>query len=802
MQELVASNSATIRASVSTVYINGNLEPRLRCSTVEAALGPVPGKAFLMLGSNVYTEWSPRTLYSTPTYDRWKYGSRVEIKANGTTCFLGSIVQRMDSGAADAPIWVAFDDKWLLSKFPVRGCFVCDNDRAEEPTYTAKFISRYLPHFNPQGWWNCMGYQDQNWGLVPLFAPYAQQRPFDYQKQFSQTFTELVAGQLTCWTPRRAIEYLRYMIFIGNVPGWTKNRHYRTMINSNRIVWPSSYNLGDGNGGQGGYDPLDMKLQDCNVTNMNMLEALCEVLHKAGTHEIGTELHGSKSYISFYARKQPSHYNSGVNIYVRRGGVVRESNVAIDFDLFEDATNTVDAVLVEGSEHKLETELSYDADLAAGDPKKNTNTLDVAWDPEDERKFKKVIWGGDDIETLNDYAMIPSVDGGEPDTICNGTGPSPIGPISARSSEAIAYARQLYPDVFMEFRINMKNMIAQTIKVMYGLTGEEYKNEADYPIITAIRQAFDTQLTKLNIGGEDLFARLPARIQVKTGGTWYDSRFLNGFQASAQTIRLQGLAENLDKDDPSSPTENDCIYENSLYSTWANNEKPYDLVTVKSIKINLAIPLDHRVEGYRELSQYNNSQLHYSLATEFGGRVMAAELNPAYLHEYRKNSYPKPGAKLGDTDIENNQQDIDWTAYRTLNRSQYTDKRSNWIFPGINLAYKPGGWVKSIKVIEGSGSDRDYPVYGLIPSVVYDFLNQITRTGGILHYQPTPSIEEPEHAAPGDQKTSTPKAAEKASDAATSPGITYGEKSEMAKPDIYDKGIIPGAEVVDYGGNA
>jgi hypothetical protein len=727
MIEVYGASSATLNASVSTVYINGQLEPRLRCTTIEVSVGPVPGKAYIMLGSTTTTEKSPRTLMSTNDYERWKFGSRVIVESDGSTAFLGTMMQRQDSGINDAPMWVAYDDKWLLSKLPVRGCFVADYDQSDPPVSQGlKYITRFLPHMNPQGWWNCMPFDDPNLGLIPMFAPYAEKRPFDYHTQFSQTFDKLEADKITCWTPRRALQYLQYVFGATDGPdGFTENRHRRSFVNSTRIAWPADFNIGDGTGGKGGPDPLDMKLQDCDLSGMNMLEAICQVLHLSGTHELGTEIREEedKSCVAFYARQQDDSYNSGCEIYVRRGGTLAEANIAIDFDLYETAEKVAEAVLVEGNEYKLETQLLYDPD-----GKDTDNTIKPSWSTDDQRKFIKVIWGGDDGTTTNDWALIPSTDGGEPNVVCDGTNNRPT--IEARSPGAMAYARQLYPDVFIEYTIQMTNLVNQTIRVLYGVN-QEFQATDDYPIVMAIRQCFEHQLTKMSIGNTKLFQQYPVRIQVKDGNLWYDSPFLNGFMPGGKTVRIQGLAENLE----GAPEDvKYCLYNGTLRS-----DNPFTKVTPRGVKINLSIPLDHRIEGYKEVGVDCPSQLDPSLTTEFGGRVMDAELNPGYLHEYRMNSYTKPQPdKMSDIDLESNQADITWAATKALARRKRTEKRSNWIFPGINLSYTPGRWVNSIKVVGGSANDVAYSIQAIIPSVVYDFLNQTTRVGGIIHYMPAP----------------------------------------------------------------
>jgi hypothetical protein len=698
-----------------------------------------------MLGSIVDTEIAPRTLKAYEDYERWKFGSRIMVKSDGDILFLGNMMYRHDHGSSDSPMWIALDDKWILSRLPIRGAFVYDP--LETQGNPVKWCSRFTPFMNPNGMWNCVGY-DTGSGVTPLFYPYAEARP----TLLNETFTALAAGQLTAWSPRRSLQYLQYAATTDSPAGWVSSRHWRQLSRSQRIDWPAGgIDYADGTHGNGGLDPLDSKLQATDLSTKNMLEAVCGILKHAGTHDFGMEVQGSTSRVSFYPRDGSGE---GCNILVRRGGRVAESNIAIDFDMHEDATGVAESVIVEGSPVKVELRVTYRPDDASDDGPPavaSTNTLDPAWSEQDEQYFKTVIWGGPLPDSLpgthGTYAKIPATPGAEPTVDCDGSGGNPL--IYPLTTGAIAMARQLYPNVYMEFTINTSLLDASPAASPFSGPSNEFQDRSEYPVIKSSRPSYQEQLSKLDLG-TTLQARYPVRIEVDActigqdppaAADWCDAPFLNGFLSSPTTIRIQGLTENAEGQDF-------CLYGGSLKTA------PWE-ITRRGVRCNIAIPLDHRVEGYAEVNA--QSSIDSSLSAELGGRLMLAELNPSFTHEYAYNSYPKPdSAAAVNGDIENSTLDAQAAAKRLLSLNKLPEKRSNWTFPGIRLDYTPGKWVRRIRVIGGTTADIDYDIKGILPSVVYDFLRQETRLGGITHFEPAPPPL-PDRKAPQVAATEPPK---------------------------------------------
>lgn len=676
---------------------------------------------------------------------------------DGCPIFLGNMLQRNDSGAQDYPVWIAHDDRWLMSRFIVRGAFIYDSHYNSDPK--ASFMSRYTCHFNPNGMNNCVGIQTTS-GLVPMFYPYAEATTAT-----ETIFAKLTKDDLTAWTPRRALQYLQFISMVNDAyDGYnTKRNGYRTFYASSRLQWTMKLDALDGSQGRGGDDPLDAKLQSIDISGKSLLESICQILHVAGTHDVGLDIKNDTSYIMLYPRYRNE---SSLVINVRRGGSVDEANIAVDFDLSEDASNIAESVLIEGQERKAELRLEFDPSLGSDyldDPEDDfVNTISPAWTDQDELWFTKVIEGN---ET---YAYLPASPGLIPSVLQDGTGGTY--PVDARSKGAISLARQLYPDVFMTYQINVENLATTAKSPMHGIN-EEWKNETNYPINYDVRSLYNEQLNKL-----DSLDRIPVRCMIlnwngdnnptekidkRTGSTteamWIESPYLNGLMINPRKFRLVGLTENLDSGDT---TQVNCSYLGSLYVDPLN-------VRRRGIRLNIAIPLDHRIEGYSELSTEEVSELDPTMTDQLGGKLIAYEQNDAFVHEYNMDSFPQPNTtgnvKIPDKNIQFDEQNINAAAARMLQRQRNPEKRSNWIFPGIRRDYQPGKFVSKVKVIGGLGTDIDYKIESIIPSVVYDFLRQITRVGGIHSYTPSPesvpdiTTKSTEPATPEKQSTTTGK---------------------------------------------
>jgi hypothetical protein len=725
MKEVNVSNSATMWSNVSSVFVNDVLEPRLRCMSCESTCGPVPGQAILQVGSVTQTEKAPRTLLATKDYQRWKYGSRVKICSDGDTLWLGTMMKRNDNMATDQPLFTALDDRWLLSRIKVQpGCFVYDDINGEG---SLKYVSRYLPVANPKGQWNCIGMQTAD-GVIPVFAPYSQYRYTNASDAVNGQYKELADKQLSCWTPRRLMMYLWYAYFkASGVAGMGPD--FRTLLNSTRIQWETG-DIGDGtstatSGAAGLLDPLDSKIAETSLTDCSLLEAMCRVLRQAGTHDLSLQVgqtSDGKDVSKVTFTKLWNIDKGGLDLLIRRGGAVAESNVIVDFDLAIDATNTAESFSYNGNEVKVEAELKYELE-------ESTDWFTASWTAEDLRKFQKVIWGGDyndDPESYGTYALMPSTLGGEPDTPCNGSLGGEGRPlVYSRTMEAVAIARQNYPNVFSEYRILMSNIEAAGANNPFNGPNGEFSDRNLYPIINFIRSIFPEQLSKVTLFGDVVQQRLPIRIQVKRGGEWLDAPYLNGFMSGPLSFKIAGLAENAN-------LEPWCNYEGDLiYDPWN--------VTARGMKINCTLPLDVRVKGYAETTKDDISELDPTLATELGGKVMDAEFNPAYIREYRINSWAQPMAvKYADGDIEDNTDDALRTATRILSRRKRPEKRSSFVFRGIRREYFAGVWLNSIKILDGAANDQVFTIQAPIKTVTYDFVTQETKVGGLLFYSAIP----------------------------------------------------------------
>jgi hypothetical protein len=717
--EVETAATPTARATMPQVFINGKLQRQIVCTACDDRLGVAPAEARLQIHSESLTLRGPITLRALSIADDMRPGARVKVAHGDDVYFLGTLLPKNDQGSTDGVSWKALDDRWILSRLPVRGALVNDGG-------FIKFFSRYTPEMNPDGRWNCMGatYDGRVW---PVFAPFAEKAKMfaASEENFPATLAENTLGP---WTPRRALEYL-YLLTHCERDGFNQSvKGYRTLRDSVRIDWPvDAAGIISGDTGDG--DPLDKKLPEL-MLQRSVLSALVQVLRAAGTHDLRLEPVGNASRVVF--ADITTLPDNALDIPVIRGGVPDDINTAYDFDLHEDPTDTAEAVLVEGASAKAEAQFEYD-------PAETNNTIKPAWNATRQGYFAKVIWGAAETAEAGEWAMIPTTAGAEPTLACNGANGTPTVP--SCSAAAVQLARRLYPDVWAEFVVDSTK--AHTAGILKGLnadggaTSPKYANDTEYPFYSGARPVLPTQLQHFQNGSDTLPTRMPIRVQVKSGDTWLDTPYSDGLRLGPLSFALFGLAEPADG-------QSYCLYEGSLITDPWN-------VTVRPIRVNMAVPLDHRVRGYAELGADERTELDGSLAAEFGGPIMDYIPDGEYREEYQFQSRPsaEPPANTGDTSYDANgqtgylppgseQPQADAAAARMLQKRRYLQRRSSWRLVGIRPDFRAGLWIGNAKVRNGEAGDRDYPIQAPVSSVCFDFLGQTTHVGGLVATIPAP----------------------------------------------------------------
>jgi hypothetical protein len=711
--DIVTTSAATDTAVTADVYINGALQPYLACTAIEETLGLVPGRAMLQLRGETLTITGPFNLNRYDWVSFMRYGARVTVQRGDEVLFAGVLLIRADNGQHDSITWIALDDRWLLSRLPVRGALVYDNN-------VVSLFTRFRPRLNPSGALNCIGASvgGRTW---PVFAPVAEKNKG--HDVTDDVFDEALSdGVVTAWTPRRALMYL-YLLMHTDQNGWNAESNARNLLTSERISW--SETAADELSGDvdGSGDPLDRKCPDETLRG-SVLLALGKVLKMAGTHELRMlpQYGSGVSEVRFAdIAKEPE---DALDIPLLRGGDADDVNTAYDFELHESAQDTAEAVLLEGEVRKLETDLIYD-------PGESGNTILPAWTATRLSHFQTVIWGAASGQSKGEFALFPSTYGAAPTLQADGLSGRPFA--RACTDEAIALARQLYPEVLVEFEVDSDALFTAGALKGYPSAGgtPAFDDVTTHPILRESRPVFPKQLQHILMGANTLPTGYPVRVRIETSDGWVDAPYASGFRPGATSFRLSGLAEMANLD----PW---CIYGGDL------REDPHE-ITVRAVRINAAMPMDHRTSAYAGLAAHEEGVFDPSLLVEFGGPVMDYLDAGGYRDDYQFKSKPSPLVTPPNTGVTINSDGI--TGYvapgseygqalkgaeRKLAGSRWVKRRSSWKMVGIRSEYRPGLWVRKVVIRGGAAGDLDYWISAPVRTVVFDFLRQTTNVGGLL----------------------------------------------------------------------
>ena len=695
------------------------------CLSIEKNTGLIPSKAFIRIAGNNYDIAGNITLnaYSFPDI---KHGSRVRVDNGLEPLFLGQLIVRRDQGQGNSIIWEAWDDRWLLSKIPVRGCLVWD------PVAGAvKFISRYIARVNPQGRRNCVGAALPGIdGVVPVFTALPeQQAAYDD----SDTDVNLAAGEVSAWTPSKFIKYLCALTQLapGAVDGVNADS-WRSLAPSTRLGWKYM-------DCQFASDPnqsMDKKLPDRIFQAQTVLSALHEVLRMGSAYglRIGydNDSGGSlKSFIKFYPRDR-SIGSSGAGspqnnvIYLQRGGAASDIRTAWDFELDEDASGVCESVLVEGDAVHIESQLQY---LGNG-----SDPLQPAWSSDEQTAFGWIVMAADPAAPGTPvYARypltLPDVSKGKTWAgvawaNADGTGTNPLALV--KTKEALQLARQILPRVFRAFEINSQNAAS----ILAGYNGK-YASTTTFPFLELPRPILPEQ-TQYYIDQQARKTRLPfpVRIQVSDHGanSWHDCTPNNGLRISGDgLIWIDGLTDDIDSGDD--------VYVGQL------TQGPYTgggAIALRDIRINAAVSADIRKSA---LITDSARQLEAALSTELGGGLMLYVDSPeGFREEHQVDSYPAALTSFASASgtaatplnriLTDDSARAITHATRRVARKKWIRRISSWKMIGIRPEFDAGMYIDRIKVA-GQTGDQDYLIQAPIETVSYDFVAQVTAVGGL-----------------------------------------------------------------------
>jgi len=662
---VTVSSGAERAASTAILKLVQDGAPHLAYAEVlrvEDAAGLAPSKAFVSIRNlSAADEAAPNVTLNTDgalAPGALKLGTRGVILCSGETLFAGSLVRRRELGRDERLLLEFWDDRWLLSKIPVRGALVWDPIDA-----AIKFAPRYFCRPNAGGYRNCTLVPDggSGAGRIPVFTAYAELGTQGAESDLSSEDAP-APGVATYWTPKRMLQYLRYVATIYDPPAFYAADF--ACLDSSRVLWPAAeFNPG----------VLDRKLPEIDFQGQTLLGALQKTLDVSGDYGLRLEpLASGQNVLSYYARTSETSGDArGVALTLQRSGAATDCRTAFDFSAESDASATVAGVLVEGGVARIESEFEYAN--SGGD------TLVPAWSADEESAFK--------------------------------------GLISAATNKAYALrqARQNYPKVFRAFRIP-----GDAADVLTKLAGHGAVFQ-DAPTLKVARTPGAVQLeAQSESSGERRgLLRVPVRIQVSENGgssDFHDVTANSGFRASADgLIWFDGLTDDL--------AGADNLYTGSLSydpdhaalkRVRLNCALPHD-VRVRSARDIFSSSLDpNAIAGELDATLAANSLQHYIDAPDAFREEHQVASKPALVFD------GAPRERVRQTDAAQ----LAAHAERRLRDKARVARRSVWRLIGIRPEFRAGLYLREVRLV--GGTLDAFPVRAPLARVIYDFERQET----------------------------------------------------------------------------
>lgn len=703
---VATDNLADIAAVNPVVKVNGSLIPYGYGQRVWHTSGIQPGKATIYLSGNGEDSTGPVTLgkhaFGIKRFDP------VEISDGTMSIFSGLILERLDQGENNAVMWEAHDWRWLLQWIPVTGCLVWDEVAGE-----VKYIQRFTCRMNPGGRWNCIIKNS-----IPVFTHLATEsaEAGTYDQSIYDTTDK--ADVVCPWTPARALRYLNYCANIGegSVAG-IEVYTWRTLQNSAHLKWPNQSDI------PGVEDNFYSIMPDTTLDGKSMAGAIDALMKIAGVIDLSVSYNGSTCTMQFFATKVSSSQKEQVSastIPLARGGTATDANTAFDFDLRESGIKQAAGVAVLGAPARIETSLTYDP----ANP--GTSTLALAFTASEITAFQTMVDGV--LQSGTRYAYKPNSIPADGDwtsvtyTVMDGTGSNPK--ILANTMAAVQLARAYLRKAWRSFKINVPNLISASIPdgVSGDFAGKAFLNTPRQILVEQLQRMVSEYAT-------DKLLKAKCQISIMVGdgaGAMYPTIANDGLQVDDDgSLVFTGLTEE-------AGAATDCVYFGTLTS-------PVGL-SMKKVTINCAFPLDFRTTGVSARS------LAGSIDEELGGPpLVIRDDGDSYPIEHQVSSTPipylakLPGVSGGSEDsvpvtrvLRDEEARATKAAERLREQLGQPEISSQWSMIGIRSEYGVGAWIAGVQPIGSSGDDA-YQINAPIKTVLFDFDNQITVIGGLLH---------------------------------------------------------------------
>lgn len=770
-------------AVLPSVYVDGD-EASFFCLNVEANFGKTPGKALFKWGNPTMDITGPITLNAEGT---WQYGARIVVVDDSGDNFniyhLGQLLRRHDQGLANQLLLTSLDDRHWLNRIPVRGCLVYDSTT----TPYIKFIRRFDPRMNPEGYWN-MTFITWGDGYMPVFAPKAA-IGYSYQimdKLYAPVYgsvTDDNIGQIYPWTPRWAMYYWWFLTQLDptmNIPGIcsdypTGPDYWRSLTACTRLTWKAevmtpSVMIG-ADPAYGGTDPLDRNMPDTGFRTMTLLGVIAKTLDVAGTHDLQlmptpadlddpdpSDCYSAVNFMPISWAAVSEDTTTVLSIPLVRGGQLATSNTAFDFDIRESADEVCEVALVEAANVHEESFI--------GCPVNQSGPILWAWTTAEETAFKQILYGQAQtgVPSGDRFCIFPpSVNQTSPDDIPAITDPSTgISPwlkadgndgrplIYRNTPDAIAFAWKFYPRVYRAFKVDSvllgAILVGDSGYLMNG-SDQRFANRSQYPVLTSNRQILSQQLQFFmnnldsNLSDNNLSDwtknRLPVRMEILTYAPNGSSLSQYYELPHAPQIKIDG--EGL--------LWIDGIHdENNIYSSVYNGKLMWEggiwAVTMKEFWMNCAYPLDERVIGTFALQGEETSIFTDDYNTQLGGPMVAYADNRQSWHEDHQNDSSPTAANDPEISGADGPQTrllppgdespfAAQAAQRLLYNNKLPTRESVFRIIGIRPEIYPGLWVDQVTIINGADTDSNYLMNSALNSVVYDFMAQETLINGL-----------------------------------------------------------------------
>lgn len=729
-----------------TVFVNGEEVFDLVAESLETNIGITPSKLLL--------RHVPPTIFETSRVALgagYAYGRRVVVKLGETVIFSGYIMDRADQGAADAIYYWAYDDRILLERLWLPGAIVRDKDG------TGFYSPRHPPIINPGGAWNCTGIDigGETW---PVFAPVARLGS-DYEApEEAHVATLPTDGSVAPWTPRRLLRYCCLLTKLQVAAYRPKNWNETTtgaLSESSPIIFDQTditeSNMIGKDAPETVNDPLDRKATTVDLSGQSLLGAIVNALDIAGTHTLRikyTALAADGTSTLDFVPTGWSAFAGGKTLRFQTGGYAGgASGIQVhDFLVHRSAREVFNAVTVLGAVSLVETRVTLGDGLKKG------------WNDAEEAAFLRCIWGCDPGGTAL-YAQIPKTFGPIDGTVttwvtCDGTNGAPLA--HPGSSEAISLARTAFPTVFRAYRLDSSdpvlNGILENVATTIGgsITGGGGQPaavlEAPRPVLPDQLQYMVRNMDASTTGKENrLSQRLPIRVEIDMGDD--PETFVNWVDAQASVtatpdglIWINGLAEGANNSAA-------CLYYGNL---WDYKHYSDGYITARNVRLNVAIPADHRVEE-RDFTDWDEDTLHPDFLGAFawGRSLRVIDAGDAYQNRHQVYSFPSAceqayGGTSGTTlqgdstgitrplpPGSENQHAV-YAAKRALARRKNLKQNSRWMLMGIVTDLRGGDWIEKIDLVDAAGAVTEFPVAGTAESVTYDFVKPETVVGGVI----------------------------------------------------------------------